>query len=55
MRTAIITVAVLFIGFCIATIDGNCNNRLKCGTFTCNLNNTLSNANWNNGAALLIV
>ena len=27
--------------------DGNSNNRAHYGTFYCNLNNTVSNANWN--------
>lgn len=31
-------------------LDGNSNNRSKVGTFYTNLNNTVSNANWNNGA-----
>lgn len=30
---------------------GNSNNGLKCGPVYCNLNNGLSNANWNYGAA----
>lgn len=28
-------------------IDGNSNNRVHYGTFYCNLNNTVTNANWN--------
>ena len=35
-----------------AIVGGNCNNRAHYGAFYVNLNNPLSNANWNNGAAL---
>lgn len=35
-----------------ASYDGTCNNGLNYGTFTTNLNNAFSNANWNNDAAL---
>lgn len=37
---------------CVAIVDGNWNNTLHVGTFYCNLNNTASNTNSNNGAAL---
>lgn len=33
-------------------IRGTANNGLNCGTFYVNLNNTFSNTNWNNDAAL---
>ena len=35
-----------------AYVGGNWNNDLKCGPFYANLNNTASNSNSNNGAAL---
>ena len=34
-----------------ALYGGNSDNRTHVGTLYCNLNNTVSNANWNNGAA----
>lgn len=34
-----------------AFVGGNWNNSLHVGAFYCNLNNTVSNANTNNGAA----
>ena len=38
-----------------ALVGGNSNNRYHVGTFYSNLNNTVSNANWNNAAAILII
>ena len=39
----------------LALVGGNSNNRYHVGTFYSNLNNTVSNANWNNAAAVLII
>ena len=35
-----------------ARFGGNSNNGSKCGAFYCNLNNPVSNSNWNYGVAL---
>ena len=37
-----------------AYVGGNSNNGLLCGAFAVNLNNTVSNADWNIGAALFL-
>lgn len=34
-----------------AILGGNSNNEAKVGAFYCNLNNAVSNVNWNIGAA----
>ena len=39
----------------LALVGGNSNNRYHVGAFYSNLNNTISNANWNNAAAVLII
>ena len=39
----------------LAFVGGNSNNRYHVGAFYSNLNNTISNANWNNAAAVLII
>ncbi len=38
-----------------ARFGGNSDNGAKCGAFYAILNNTASNANWNNGAAYLSI
>ena len=42
----------MYDGSQFALFGGNSNNDGKVGTFYLNLNNAVSNANWNNGAAL---
>lgn len=39
----------------LALVGGNSNNRYHVGTFYSNLNNTVSNTEWNNAAAVLII
>ena len=38
----------------LALVGGNSNNRYHVGTFYSNLNNTISNANWNIDAAIFV-
>ena len=37
-----------------ALVGGNCNNGLHVGALALNVNNALSNANWNIGAAFIL-
>ena len=39
----------------LALVGGNSNNRYHVGTFYANLNNTISNTDWNDAAAVLII
>lgn len=38
-----------------AIVGGNCNNGALDGAFAVNLNNAVSNSNWNIGAAIILL